>query len=844
MKKEQILKLLKMGIIIFAIIVAFEILFSIDAVTVALQGFFERMAGFGYLIFFLMQFLQVCFIPVPSYFITIAGIEIYRNTFGCVNLFGQQVNLFMFGITMLAYMTGVLVAYFVGLKWGKKAVLWAAGSEEDYEKWCNVFKKKRSLLIYFLTVLFPIFPDDILCYIAGSVKMNFAWYLFANFIGRSIGLFSFMFAFGGTNGPVELIILGTVFVALIVAYFIVKYKYNPKIQKDKEEGVNMKITSKELRNKWLNFYEARGHKNIGAVSLIGDGTTGVMFNVAGMQPLMPYLLGKKHPMGTRLCNVQGCVRTVDIESVGDCSHHTFFEMMGNWSLGDYFKKEKTAWTFELLTKEFGLDKDKICCTVFAGNDSVPRDEETASYLKTLGIKAENIFYLGKDDNWWELEGTVGTPCGPDNEWFYPRHDKKCCDTCDINCSCGRYVEIGNDVYMQYKKLENGYVPLDNKNVDTGFGFERMLMFLNGLTDSYKTDLFTDVIHYLEKESGFVYDKDENESKAMRVIADHIRTSVMLIGDENSLLPSNVGAGYILRRLLRRAVRYAKFIKIEPAKLVEVAKIYIEKVYTEAYPRLIENEEYIVSEILKEITKFEKTLEQGLKEFEKVIQKIENHKAFASQKGEVVENIINGKACFRLYDTFGFPVELTEELAHERGYEVDKQGFDECFKEHQEKSKATPNGEFKSGLQDTSYQTTKYHTATHLLNAALKLVLGPSSHQMGSNITSERLRFDFPCDHKMTEEELKKIADIVNGWIKQGLDVTYEEMPKQKAVEIGAEHQFIERYPDVVTVYKIGDISKEICTGPHVKNTSELGEFVLQKEESCGAGIRRIKAILK
>lgn len=840
MKKEQILKLLKMGIIIFAIILVFETLFSIKPVTDALQVFFEQMAGIGYLIFFIMQFLQVCFIPVPSYFITLAGIKIYQDTVGCVYIFNQQINFLMFGITLLAYMTGVVVAYFIGLKWGKKAVLWAAGSEEDYDKWCAVFKKKRSLIIYFLTVLFPIFPDDILCYIAGSIKMNFAWYFFSNFVGRAIGLFSFVFAFGGTNGLIELIVLGAVFVGLIVAYFIVK----DKIKKDKIMGDNMKITSKQLRNKWLSFYENKGHKNIGAVSLIGDGTTGVMFNVAGMQPLMPYLLGKQHPMGKRLCNVQGCVRTVDIESVGDVSHFTFFEMMGNWSLGDYFKKEKTAWTFELLTKEFGLDKNKICCSVFAGNESVPRDDETASYLIELGIKPENIYYLGKEDNWWELDGTVNTPCGPDNEWFYPMHDNKCCDTCDINCDCGRYVEIGNDVYMQYKKLEDGYAPLENKNVDTGFGFERMLMFLNGLTDGYKTDLFTDVIKYLETESGYVYDKDEQQSKAMRVIADHIRTSVMLIGDENSLLPSNVGAGYILRRLLRRAVRYAKFLKIDATKLTEVAKIYIEKVYAEAYPRLKENEDYIINEILKEIVKFEKTLEQGLKEFEKVLQKIENHKAFALSKGEVVEDIVGGKACFRLYDTFGFPLELTEELANERGYTVDKQGFDQCFKEHQEKSKAVASGEFKSGLKDNSVQTTKYHTATHLLNAALKIVLGPSSHQMGSNITNERLRFDFPCDHKMSAEEIKKLEDLVNGWIKQAIDVTFSEMPKQKAVEIGAEHQFIEKYPDVVTVYQIGDVSREICTGPHVKNTSELGEFVITKEESSSAGVRRIKAILK
>ena len=334
------------------------------------------------------------------------------------------------------------------------------------------------------------------------------------------------------------------------------------------------------------------------------------------------------------------------------------------------------------------------------------------------------------------------------------------------------------------------------------------------------------------------------AKAMRVVADHIRTSVMLIGDENSLLPSNVGAGYILRRLLRRAVRYSRQLKIDSSKLLQVAKIFIEKVYVEAYPRLLENENYIISEIEKEITKFEKTLEQGLKEFEKVISKIEKHKEFVKDKGEVVEDVISGKACFRLYDTFGFPVELTQELANEKGYKIDKTGFDECFKEHQEKSKATPSGEFKSGLKDTSVETTKYHTATHLLNAALKLVIGKNSHQMGSNITSERLRFDFPCDHKLTSDEIKQIEDIINSWIKQGLEVSFSEMPKEKAVEIGAEHQFIERYPDVVTVYQIGDVSKEICTGPHVKNTNELGEFKIVKEEASSSGVRRIKAILK
>ena len=607
----------------------------------------------------------------------------------------------------------------------------------------------------------------------------------------------------------------------------------------------MKITGKELREKRLKFYESKGHVNIGAVSLIGDGSTGVMFNVAGMQPLMPYLLGQPHPSGKkRLCNVQGCVRTVDIEAVGDASHFTFFEMMGNWSLGDYFKKEKTAWTFELLTKEFGLDKDKICATVFAGNESVPRDEETANYLKELGIKPENIYYKGKSDNWWELEGTVGTPCGPDNEWLYPINDKKCSPNCNIDCKCGRFVEIGNDVYMQYEKTADGYIPLKNKNVDTGFGFERMLMFLNGITDGYKTDLFVDVMNYLESALNVKYDEDADITCSMRIIADHIRTTVMLIGDVNGIVPSNIGAGYILRRIMRRAIRHANKIGLSSEGLIEVAKIFIEKVYAEAYPLLVEKENYILSEIQNEMDKFNKALELGLKEFDKVINGIKRHKEFASKTNEVVKDEISGKSAFRLYDTFGFPIELTIELASENGFTVDEEGFKRAFEEHQEKSKAIPQGAFKSGLSDHGEQTTKYHTATHLLNAALKIVLGKTCHQMGSNITEERLRFDFPCDHKVTQGELKRVEDIVNSWIKAGYDVTSEEMAKSKAVEIGAEHQFIERYPDIVSVYSIGDVSKEICTGPHVKNTNELGHFKIVKEESSSAGVRRIKAILE
>lgn len=607
------------------------------------------------------------------------------------------------------------------------------------------------------------------------------------------------------------------------------------------------ITSKELRKSWLKFYEERGHENIGAVSLIGDGSTGVMFNVAGMQPLMPYLLGAKHPSGkTRLCNVQGCVRTVDIESVGDPTHFTFFEMMGNWSLGDYFKKEKTRWSYDILTKVFGLDGNEICSTVFEGNDAAPRDEETAELLKKVGIKPEHIFYLPKKDNWWELEGTVGTPCGPDNEWFYPRHNKPCGPNCGPDCGCGRYVEIGNDVYMQYKKTATGYEPLANKNVDTGFGLDRLLAFLNGVTDGYKTDLFMSVIEYLEKASGKKYDEDEEARKAMRIIADHIRTATMLIGDVNGIVPSNVGAGYILRRLLRRAIRYARKLGLETTALTDVSKIYIEKIYDEAYPLLVEKEEYILSEIAKESAKFEATLATGLKEFNKCVEGIERKNAFMAQKDPsyVPEKGINGKQAFRLYDTFGFPLELTEELAEEVGYTVDADGFNEAFKEHQEKSKQQPQGAFKGGLEEQNEITARLHTATHLLNAALKSVLGDNGiNQKGSNITVERLRFDFNFDRKMLPEEIKAVEDWVNEAIRADVPVTMEEMTVEEAKDKGAIGVFTAKYGDKVKVYTIGKYSKEICGGPHAAHTGELHHFHIVKEEASSAGVRRIKAIL-
>ena len=601
----------------------------------------------------------------------------------------------------------------------------------------------------------------------------------------------------------------------------------------------MKITSKELREKWLSFYKSKGHTDIGAVSLIGDGSTGVMFNVAGMQPLMPYLLGKEHPEGKRLCNVQGCVRTVDIDSVGDESHFTFFEMMGNWSLGDYFKKEKTAWTLELLTSVFGLEKDKLCTTVFEGNDSAPRDSETAKLLEGLGIKKDHIFFLPKEDNWWELEGTVGTPCGPDNEWFYPIGNKS------NPVFPQDYVEIGNDVYMQYKKTETGYEPLTNKNVDTGFGFDRMLLFLNGLSDGYMTDLFLPVIEELEKISGKKYSDGGEDRKAMRIIADHTRTAVMLIGDKDGILPSNTGAGYILRRLMRRAIRYCRQIGVESGAMLSSASIFI-KIYGDAYPLLVEKQNYILDEIKKEADRFEATLAQGMKEFEKCVISLARKNEFMSKSnpGYVKETVIGGKQAFRLYDTYGFPLELTEELASEAGLTVDKKGFDEAFAEHKEKSRVLAAGQYKGGLESHSVMATRYHTATHLLNAALKIVCSPDIQQKGSNINEERLRFDFNFSRKLTDEEVKAVEQLVNEQIKGNIPVVMKEMSLDEARAQHFVGVFDSKYGEKVKTYSIGEFSKEICGGPHVESTGELGVFKIAKQENVSAGIKRIKAILR
>ena len=590
-----------------------------------------------------------------------------------------------------------------------------------------------------------------------------------------------------------------------------------------------KMTSKELRKAWLKFYEERGHVDIGAASLIGDGTTGVMFNVAGMQPLMPYLLGKEHPKGKRLCNVQGCIRTNDIESVGDSSHVTFFEMMGSWSLGDYFKKERTKWSAELIRDVFELPMDRIAATAFEGNEYAPKDEETAKLREESGFKKENIYYLPKSENWWELDRG---PCGPDSEMFYITDKPACGPNCTPACDCGHYIEIGNDVFMQYERVDdNKYVLLDKKNVDTGWGLERILAFLNGTGDVYLTDLFESSIRILEKACNKKYKEEEDSTFSMRVVADHIRTSVMLLGDEKHLVPSNIGAGYVLRRLIRRAVRHTKKLNISNDVLIELAENYIDNIYGDFYTNLKESREFILNELSKEINKFEKTINTGIKEFNKILAKTQS-------------KVIDGETSFRLYDTYGFPIELTEELAKENNLSVDTDEFMKKFREHQEKSRTATAGAFKGGLESTGEMETKYHTATHLLNAALKLVVGPEVHQRGSNITAERLRFDFSCDHKLTDEEKKKTEEIVNNWIKEDLEVTVEKMAKSDALKSGAECMFIEKYPNEVTVYSIGTISKELCGGPHVQRTGELGHFKITKEEASSAGVRRIKACLE
>ena len=548
-----------------------------------------------------------------------------------------------------------------------------------------------------------------------------------------------------------------------------------------------------------------------------------------MQPLVPYLLGEKHPEGTRLTDFQKCLRTNDIDEVGDNRHLTYFEMLGNWSLGDYFKEESIAMSFEFLTKELGIPVEKLSVTCFAGDEDCQRDEVTASCWRKAGIPEDRIYYFGKDDNWW-IAGEEG-PCGPDTEMFYDTGKPKCSENCNPSCGCGKYVEIWNNVFMEFFKTKDGkYTKLKQHNVDTGLGLERMTMLLQGKETPFDTELFKPVMDKLQELAG------ENDSiESRRIVSEHLRSSMMIIQDGG--LPSNVDRGYILRRLIRRMVRHLRKLQINLNELGELIDLNIDTL-KEMYPELHQNSNKIKSVIIEEKDKFEKTLERGEREFNKIVNRMKNDG----------KDTISGQDLFTLYETYGFPPEVTQDLAREAGLKVDTTEFDKLFKEHQEKSRMGSEQKFKGGLAGTGEQEVRYHTATHLLNAALKVILGKDVHQKGSNITPERMRFDFSCDHKLTDDEKKKVEDLVNEWIAQGLDVKCEEMKKDDAIKSGAECMFIEKYPDIVTVYSIGNdketVSKELCGGPHVKNTSELGHFKIKKEEASSAGVRRIKAILE
>ena len=585
----------------------------------------------------------------------------------------------------------------------------------------------------------------------------------------------------------------------------------------------------EIRNKYLEFFKRHGHAVIPSAPLIPENDPSVLFTTAGMQPLVPYLLGEKHPEGTRLTDFQKCLRTNDIDEVGDNRHLTYFEMLGNWSLGDYFKEESIAMSFEFLTKELGIPVEKLSVTCFAGDEDCQRDEVTASCWRKAGIPEDRIYYFGKDDNWW-IAGEEG-PCGPDTEMFYDTGKPKCSENCNPSCGCGKYVEIWNNVFMEFFKTKDGkYTKLKQHNVDTGLGLERMTMLLQGKETPFDTELFKPVMDKLQELAG------ENDSiESRRIVSEHLRSSMMIIQDGG--LPSNVDRGYILRRLIRRMVRHLRKLQINLNELGELIDLNIDTL-KEMYPELHQNSNKIKSVIIEEKDKFEKTLERGEREFNKIVNRMKNDG----------KDTISGQDLFTLYETYGFPPEVTQDLAREAGLKVDTTEFDKLFKEHQEKSRMGSEQKFKGGLAGTGEQEVRYHTATHLLNAALKVILGKDVHQKGSNITPERMRFDFSCDHKLTDDEKKKVEDLVNEWIAQGLDVKCEEMKKDDAIKSGAECMFIEKYPDIVTVYSIGNengvVSKELCGGPHVKNTSELGHFKIKKEEASSAGVRRIKAILE
>ena len=649
-------------------------------------------------------------------------------------------------------------------------------------------------------------------------------------------------------------------------------------------------TSSELRSLFLKFFSDHGHSVISSASVIPENDPTVLFTTAGMHPLVPYLMGAKHPAGQRLTDVQKCVRTGDIDDVGDFSHLTFFEMLGNWSLGDYFKQQMIPWSWEFLTSPeyLGLPKDRLAFSVFAGDEDCPRDEESANLWRQCGVKDDHIFFLPKENNWWGPAGITG-PCGPDTEMFIITDKEPCGPDCSPACSCGRYLEIWNDVFMQYNKKADGtFEPLAQKNVDTGMGLERTICVLNGKKSVYETDLFANILAKISELSGQNYDDSPETTKAFRIIADHMRTATYIMGDDRGVSPSNVDQGYVLRRLIRRAVRYGMGLGMPAGFTGEVAKVIIEQ-YKDVYPELSRNEKFVLEQLSLEETRFAKTLRQGEKEFEKIYNnvcatratleailaagdKVALAQEYVAQKKlrpspdmlPIIEaakagdagaltaavearmatlSVMDGRSAFKLYDTYGFPIEMTIELATEKGLTVDQNDFAERFKQHQATSQAGAEQRFKGGLADHSEQSARLHTATHLLHAALRTVLGPEVAQKGSNITAERLRFDFSFGRKMTPEELKEVERLVNEYIQAKAPVTCEEMTVAQAKEQGAIGLFESKYGEQVKVYTMGPFSKEICGGPHAKNTGDLVSFTIKKEESSSAGVRRIKAVI-
>ena len=597
------------------------------------------------------------------------------------------------------------------------------------------------------------------------------------------------------------------------------------------------VTSDQLRKLFLDFFQSKGHAVIPSASLIPENDPTVLFTTAGMHPLVPYLMGQKHPSGNRLVNVQKCIRTGDIDDVGDASHLTFFEMLGNWSLGDFFKKEMIPWSWEFLTSKewLGLDPDKLAFSVFEGDETAPRDTESHDLWVRCGVPEDRIYFLPRENNWWGPAGQTG-PCGPDTEMFVITDKAPCGLDCSPACSCGRFLEIWNDVFMQYNKQADGtYAPLAQKNVDTGMGLERTVLVLNGKKTVYETDLFTGIIGKIEKLSGKTYaDADEETVRAFRIVADHIRTATFILGDPRAVTPSNVDQGYVLRRLIRRAVRFGMQLGLEEGFTADISQVIIDQ-YKAVYPELQQHSAFVLEQLVLEEKRFQRTLTQGMREFEKVYARI--------MANPDAPRTIDSRDTFKLYDTYGFPIEITMELAKERGLHVDREAFDERFRQHQEKSQAGAEQRFKGGLADASEQTTRLHTATHLLHAALRKVLGEDVHQKGSNITAERLRFDFTFGRKMTKEELAEVEALVNEAIQAHHPITMKEMTVEEAKELGAIGLFESKYGERVRVYKMGDVSTEICGGPHAENTGDLQSFKIQKEESSSAGVRRIRAVV-